>query len=60
LTDKIIPLLKKYPILGEKFKDFDDFCKVVEMMKVKKHLTKEGLEQIHIIKAGMNTGRYNF
>ena len=60
LTDKIIPLFKKYPILGEKSKDFDDFCKVTEMMKAKKHLTKEGLEQIRIIKAGMNTGRYNF
>jgi hypothetical protein len=27
------------------------------MIKDKKHLTKEGLEQIRIIKAGMNTGR---
>jgi hypothetical protein len=26
-------------------------------MKVKGHLTVEGLDQIHIIKAGMNTGR---
>jgi hypothetical protein len=27
------------------------------MMKDKKHLTKEGLEQIREIKAGMNRGR---
>lgn len=57
ITEKIIPLLKKYPIYGEKSKDFADFYKVLEMIKVKKHLTKEGLEQIRIIKAGMNTGR---
>jgi hypothetical protein len=57
MTENIIPLFKKYPILGEKSKDFSDFCKVLEMIKVNKHLTKEGLEQIRIIKAGMNTGR---
>ena len=38
LTNKIIPLFKKYPILGEKSKDFEDFCKVVEIIKTKKHL----------------------
>jgi hypothetical protein len=57
LTNQIVPLLKKYGILGEKSKDFDDFCKVLEMVKIKKHLTKEGLDEIRIIKAGMNTGR---
>jgi hypothetical protein len=57
LTDKIIPLFKNYPIYGEKCKDYADFYKVLEMIKTKKHLTKEGLEQIRFIKAGMNTGR---
>ena len=57
LTAKIIPLFKKYLILGEKSKDFDDFCKIVDMMKTKKHLTQKGLEQICIIKTRMNTGR---
>lgn len=57
ITQNIIPLFKTYPILGEKSKDFSDFCEVLEMIKDKKHLTKEGLEQIRLIKAGMNTGR---
>jgi len=57
MAENIIPLFKNYLILGEKSKDFSDFCKVLEMIKVNKHLTKEGLEQIRIIKAGMNTGR---
>jgi len=54
LIDKIIPLFKKYLILGEKSKDFYDFCKIVDMMK-----TKEGLERICIIKTRVNTGREN-
>ena len=57
IDEKIIPLFKNYPILGEKSKDFSDLCEVLEMIKDKKHLTEEGLEQIRLIKAGMNTGR---
>lgn len=57
LTDKVIPFLCEYPILGKKYKDYKDFCIVGELMKDKKHLSKEGLEQILKIKAGMNTGR---
>ena len=56
---KIIPLLKKYPIRGSEGLIFYRFCLVAEMMKNKKHLTKEGLEQIRKIKAGMNRGRFN-
>ena len=48
-------LLKSF--IGTKSKDFDDFCKVANMMKEGKHLTVEGLDQIRKIKAGMNTGR---
>ena len=54
---KIIPFFQRYPILGSKSEDFNDFCKVAELMKSKSHLTKEGLEQIRQIKADMNTGR---
>ena len=57
ILNKIIPFLKKYPILGMKALDFDDWCKVAELMKNKIHLTAEGLEEIRKIKAGMNRGR---
>ena len=57
ISEKIIPFFKKYPIQGEKSKDFQDWCKVANMIKEKYHLTKEGLEEIKKIKAGMNTGR---
>jgi hypothetical protein len=57
LTDKILPFFFKYPIEGVKAKDFDDFCKVAELMRSKVHLTSDGLEQIRKIKSGMNRGR---
>lgn len=53
----IIPFFRKYPIIGVKSKDFQDFCLVADLMKENKHLTPEGLEQICKIKANMNTGR---
>lgn len=57
LTEKVLPLLEKYPIEGVKFQDYCDFVKVVELVKNKSHLTTEGLSLIQKIKVGMNTGR---
>ena len=57
IINKIIPLFNNNLILGVKAEDFNDFCKVAEMMKKKEHLTLEGLEKIKKIKAGMNRGR---
>lgn len=60
IVNKIIPFLKKHWIEGVKAQDFKDFCRVAELMKDKKHLTKEGLEEIKKIKVGMNKGRKLF
>lgn len=49
----IIPLFKKYPLLGSKQQDFLDFVKVADLLKSKAHLTKEGLELIYTIKSNM-------
>jgi hypothetical protein len=57
LTDKVIPLFQSISLQGVKSKDFADFCKAVDIMKVKGHLTNEGLDQIRRLKAGMNRGR---
>ena len=60
IIDKIIPFFDEYLILGVKSLDYVDFCRIALLIKEKKHLTAEGLEQIRIIKSGMNTGRnYN-
>jgi len=57
LEKKIIPFFQKYPVIGIKSKDFEDFSQVVFMMSENKHLTKQGLEEIKKIKTGMNTAR---
>jgi hypothetical protein len=57
LSDKVITLFQNIPLQGVKSKDFADFCKAVEIMKVKGHLTSEGLDKLRKLKVGMNTGR---
>lgn len=57
ICEKIIPLLQNHLTIGEKSKDFYDFCQVSYMMKKKEHLTNDGLNKIKKIKAGMNRGR---
>jgi hypothetical protein len=57
IDEKIIPMFRENKILGDKFKDFQDWCKVAELMKNKAHLTPSGLEEIRKLKGGMNTGR---
>lgn len=53
----IIPFFSKYPLMGTKSLNYNDFVKVFELMDAKKHLTEEGLAMIIRIKSGMNTGR---
>ena len=55
--EKIRIFFFNYPILGEKAKDFNDWCRVAEIIKNNAHLTKKGLNQIIKIKEGMNKGR---
>ena len=43
--------------MGDKYKDYNDFCQVVELMKNKEHLTEDGLKKIKILKARMNRER---
>ena len=57
LSDKVIPLFQSIPMQGVKSNDFADFCKAVEIIKMKKHLTNEGLDQLEKLKVGMNKGR---
>lgn len=57
IDEKILPFFYKYPLRGQKYKDYSDFHRVADIIKVKGHLTAEGFEQIRKIKLGMNTGR---
>jgi hypothetical protein len=57
ILDKILPFFKKHEIRGIKREDFEDWVKVVELIRSKLHLTEEGIEKIRKIKSGMNTLR---
>lgn len=58
IVGKIIPQIGLYPLKGVKKLDYADFCKIATLMSEHKaHLTIDGLNQIKIIKSGMNTGR---
>ena len=48
--NKIIPFFDRYPLLGVKRKNFDDFSKVVSLVKSKEHLSKCRLDKIKQIK----------
>ena|SRR2546429_927637 len=58
LQNIIIPHFLKYNLLTQKAADFLLFCKVVELINSKAHLSIEGLHQIINIKVSMNTGRF--
>lgn len=57
ITEKVIPFFVAHSLLGAKLKEFQDWCKVAELMQNKDHLTKDGLERIRSIKLGMNFNR---
>jgi len=57
--NRIVSLFNKHPIRGIKYLDYLDFSNAVELLNNKEHLTKEGLNQLEIIKNKMNRGRSN-
>lgn len=57
INNIIIPFFKKYPILGVKALDFNDWCLGAEIVQSKAHLTPEGLARLNTLKKGMSTGR---
>ena len=51
ISEKIIPLLNEYPLLGVKKEDYLDFVHIAELIKSKDHLTEQGVEKIKLILA---------
>jgi hypothetical protein len=50
-------MFEVYPIQGMKQLDYQDFCKVADYVNKGKHLNKEGLTKILVLKNRMNTKR---
>jgi hypothetical protein len=57
LLEIIIPFFIKYPIYGAKSLDFKDFCMGIYIMKDKRHLKLEGLNELKILAYRMNSYR---
>lgn len=55
LLDVIVNHFEVYPLLTQKLSDFLLFKEVLKIMKLKEHLTVEGVLKIANIKASMNT-----
>jgi len=53
----VLPFFQKYPILGTKSLDFQDWSLIAHLIKDRAHLTTEGLNEIREIKSRMNTKR---
>jgi len=54
--DGILNHFEKYPLLTQKWADFNLFKQVVLMLINKRHLSEDGLKEIVAIKAAMNKG----
>lgn len=54
---KIIPFFREYKVVGVKSQDFQDWSLAAKLIKNKAHLTDTGLEEIKVLKGGMNKGR---
>lgn len=53
----LVDYFDKYPLLGIKEKNFNDWKKVYFMVKAKQHLTPEGRVEIKLIQSNMNSRR---
>ena len=50
ISQKVIPFFRKYPLKAKKRHDFEKFCHAAEIIKDKRHLMLEGVEEIRAIK----------
>lgn len=56
ITKVIIPHFDSYPLITNKLADYSLWKGIIEIMKAKKHLTVEGLNEIVQMKAQLNWG----
>ena len=54
ISEIIVPFFEKYKLKSKKRIEFIKFAKVVRLMIIKEHLTKEGFEKIFKISSTMN------
>lgn len=57
LADIIIPFFSQYKIIGIKQLDYLGWSEAINLIRGKRHLTQEGLDQIRKIRENLNTSR---
>lgn len=57
ISTKIIPFFQKYPLIGDKNKNFQDWCLAADILKRKEHFTEAGMVKLTNLKENMNKGR---
>jgi hypothetical protein len=50
ISNNIIPFFQRYPLQAKKRRQFESFCKVAELIRLKVHLTPEGITKIRALK----------
>jgi len=56
LMNKVVPFFEKYDLHTKKKIDFIKFKKILNLMKKKAHLSKDGIKEIINLAKDMNTG----
>lgn len=46
IDEKVIPFFKRHPLQAKKKFQFERFCRVADLIREKRHLTVEGVEEI--------------
>ena len=55
IIEKIIPFFQQHCLQSvSKQNSFNSFCKIANLVRRQKHLTKSGVKQIHVLKSLMN------
>ena len=57
LVNIVVPFFRKYPLLSRKNDVFIIFCEALELVKNKRHLTKEGMKKILELRNNIVVGR---
>ncbi len=54
LVEKVLPHFEKFPLLSSKRQDFEKFAQICRLMNDRRHLSKEGFNQIADLAFEMN------
>ena len=54
LSSRVVPFFRRHPLQSKRIKDFEIFCKILDLAMKKAHHTKKGLQRIMKLKKHMH------